>query len=169
MMSRFFFSISQTADVSATDATLSSAMMMFALASPLPVSVLIVAWRLITSFMPSARPALLPASMYATPSATCLTRNIVRISGACAHDVSAPRLHASKAVVSAANQRSARTALGMTRVTIGTVVNIVPYTSVVGVRDWLVVSVARQAREHRVVGRIGMAIGTASPFASMLA
>jgi hypothetical protein len=57
----------------------------------------------------------------------------------------------------------------MTRIAIGTVVNIVPYTSVVGVRDWLVVSVARQAREHRVVGRIGMAIGTASPFASMLA
>ena len=86
-----------------------------------------------------------------------------------AQTVSAPRLLASKAAVPYKNRRLARTALGMARVAIRTVVNIIPDPSVVGVRSRLVVRMAREAREHRVVRGIGMAVGTACPSAGMSA
>ena len=55
----------------------------------------------------------------------------------------------------------------MARVAIRAVVDIVSYTSVVGVRGRLIVRMARDAREHRVVRGIGMAVGTAGPSAGM--
>jgi hypothetical protein len=61
------------------------------------------------------------------------------------------------------------TALGMARVTVRAVVNIVSDTSVVGVRGRLVVRVTRDAREHRVVRGIGMAVGTTGPSAGVRA
>jgi hypothetical protein len=55
----------------------------------------------------------------------------------------------------------------MARVAIRAVVDIVPYTSVVGVRGRLIVRVARNAREHRVVRGIRVAVGTTRPSAGV--